>query len=52
MLVNNIDPIFFTVFGLEIRYYGMIYALSFLIGYYLIKKLAEKLDLEIIELNA
>lgn len=32
MFVHNIDPVLVRVFGLEIRYYGIIYALGFLFG--------------------
>lgn len=47
MFVNNINPMFLSIFGLEIRYYGIIYALSFLIGYYFIKKINEKRNLKL-----
>lgn len=33
MFVNNIDPVLLNLGPLEIRYYGLIYALGFLLGY-------------------
>lgn len=33
MFVNNIDPVLLNLGSLEIRYYGLIYALGFLLGY-------------------
>lgn len=32
-----VDPIFFSLFGLEVRYYGVLFALGFLIGYYIVR---------------
>lgn len=31
-IVWNVDPVFFSVFGLEIRYYGVLWALAFIFG--------------------
>lgn len=33
----NIDPVFFPVFGLDVRYYGVLFALGFLVGYYIVR---------------
>lgn len=35
----DIDPVLFKVGPLEIRYYGLLWALSFIVGFYLVKKL-------------
>ena len=32
MFVNNLNPILVTIFGLEIRWYGLIYALGIIIA--------------------
>lgn len=38
MLIENLDPVIFTLGPLEIRWYGLLLALSFIIGgYYLVK---------------
>lgn len=47
MFIHNIDPIFLSLGPIQIRYYGIIYALAFLIGYFYIKKAAEKRKLKI-----
>ncbi|MBR3854064.1 MAG: prolipoprotein diacylglyceryl transferase [Tidjanibacter sp.] len=33
-VVWNVDPTFFSIFGLEIRYYGVLWALAFIAGIY------------------
>ncbi len=42
MFVHNIDPVFLRIGGLEIRYYGLIFAIGFLLVLWLSTKLAEK----------
>lgn len=42
MLINNLDPIFISLGPIEIRYYGLIYALGFLIGIFFFKYFAKK----------
>jgi len=42
MFVNNIDPILFRIFGLEIRYYGIIYAFGFLFTVWYLLYLSRK----------
>ena len=37
-----IDPVLFQIGPLQIRYYGILYALAFLVGYFILKKLAPK----------
>lgn len=46
MFVHNINPIMFTIFGLEIRYYGVIYALAFLTVFFILTYIAKKKDIE------
>ncbi len=41
-----IDPILFELGPIKIRYYGLLYALAFLIGYFILKKLAKKQGIE------
>lgn len=42
MWVHNINPVLLTLGPLQIRYYGLIYAIGFIIGFYLIRYLAKK----------
>ncbi|MDO8741191.1 MAG: prolipoprotein diacylglyceryl transferase [Candidatus Woesearchaeota archaeon] len=42
MFYNSIDPVLFRLGSLEIRYYGIIYALGFVIAYFMIYHLAKK----------
>ncbi len=42
MFVHNIDPIFLRIGALEIRYYGLIFALSFLLVLWISISIAEK----------
>lgn len=37
MFINNINPVLLSIGPLEIRYYGIIYALGFVIGYFFLK---------------
>jgi len=45
MFVHNIDPVFFTIFGLEIRYYGLVYFLGFLFILWFLYRKKDKLGL-------
>ena len=45
MFYHNINPVFLHLGPLEIRYYGLFYALGFLIAYFLIYHLAKKKEL-------
>lgn len=47
MFYNSIDPVLFRLGSLEIRYYGIIYALGFIIAYFMIYYLAKKGRLKI-----
>lgn len=42
MFYHNIDPVLLTVFGFEIRYYGIIYVLGFVIAYFIIYHLSKE----------
>lgn len=41
-----IDPVLLHLGPLEIRYYGLLFALAFLVGYFIAKKLAKEFSLE------
>ncbi|HLC85922.1 MAG TPA: prolipoprotein diacylglyceryl transferase [Candidatus Nanoarchaeia archaeon] len=41
-----VDPVFFRLGLLEIRYYGLLYALAFLAGYFIAKKLAKHFNID------
>ncbi|MDD5254118.1 MAG: prolipoprotein diacylglyceryl transferase [Candidatus Nanoarchaeia archaeon] len=47
MFIHNLDPVLLTIFGLEVRYYGLIYVISFIIAYFLLKKLSKENDLNL-----
>src|SRR3989344_4988653 len=41
-----IDPVLFNLGPLQIRYYGVLYALAFLVGYFILRYLAKKNNIE------
>ncbi len=45
MFVNNIDPVLFKIGFFEIRYYGLVYLLGFLLVFYTLKKNKKELNL-------
>ncbi|HLD02619.1 MAG TPA: prolipoprotein diacylglyceryl transferase [Candidatus Nanoarchaeia archaeon] len=45
MFVHNIDPILFSLGPLQIRWYGLFYALAFIAGYFYIRHQAKKQNL-------
>ncbi|MCD4666345.1 prolipoprotein diacylglyceryl transferase [archaeon] len=45
MFVHNINPVLFSIFGLEVRYYGIIYALGFLVALFWLQKNRKELNL-------
>ncbi len=52
MLSVNIDPILVEIGFIQIRYYGLVYVLSFFLLYYLLKKQRVKLQLKVEKLDA
>lgn len=38
MFINNINPALFKIGSLEVRYYGLVYAIGFLLVYYILKR--------------
>ncbi|HME87473.1 MAG TPA: prolipoprotein diacylglyceryl transferase [Candidatus Nanoarchaeia archaeon] len=42
MFVHNFDPVLANIGPLEIRYYGLMYVLGFILGYFMIQSLAKK----------
>lgn len=46
MLTNSIDPTLFTLFGFEIRYYGIIYVIGFILLWWFLNKKRQELNLE------
>lgn len=42
MFIHNIDPVLFSIGPFEIRYYGLFYAIGFVMAYLLISYLAKK----------
>lgn len=46
MFTYNLDPVFLTLGPLEIRYYGLVYAIGFLILLYILKNLALKKEIK------
>src|SRR3989338_6680688 len=47
MYVHNIDPVMFNIGPLEIRYYGLVYVLAFIAGYYILMWYQKKGFLEL-----
>lgn len=45
MWVQSIDPVLFEILGFEIRYYGLVYVIGFLLGLWFLMKNRERLDL-------
>ena len=45
MFIHNINPVLISIFGLEIRYYGLVYVLGFLIILFILNRQKEKLRL-------
>jgi len=50
-IVWNVDPILFRLGSLEVRYYGLLFALGFLVGYYIIKYFFNKENAPQIEID-
>ncbi|MBR3511194.1 MAG: prolipoprotein diacylglyceryl transferase [Alphaproteobacteria bacterium] len=47
VVINPINPVAFSVFGLPVRWYALAYIAGFVIGYYLVKYLTKKDDAQI-----
>ncbi|MFC1728106.1 prolipoprotein diacylglyceryl transferase [Nanoarchaeota archaeon] len=47
MFTHNIDPVLFNLFGLEIRYYGVVFLVGFIIAYFFLNFLAKERKLKI-----
>jgi phosphatidylglycerol---prolipoprotein diacylglyceryl transferase len=45
MFIHNINPALLSIFGLEIRYYGLVYVIGFLLVLFILIKQREKLNL-------
>src|SRR5213596_1246948 len=43
----KIDPVFLRIGQLQLRWYGLMYMLSFIIGYFVLKRYAKQRDLKI-----
>jgi len=41
-----VNPVFLKIGPLDIRYYGLLYALAFLVGYFILKKLARRFNVD------
>ena len=41
-----IDPVILKIGSLEVRYYGVLFVIAFILGYYLVKKLAKEYGIE------
>ena len=49
MFINNINPVLLSLGPFEIRYYGLVYALGFLVGYLTLKYFVKKGKLKLTE---
>ena len=47
MFVNNINPTLFQLGPFQIRYYGLIFVLGFIIAYYMISYLIKKREINL-----
>ena len=47
MLLNyitwNVDPVLFSIGNLSVRWYGLLWAVGFLIGYFIMKRIYQRL---------
>ena len=43
----NIDPVFFRIGPVQLRWYGLMYMLSFILGYFLLKRYAKARRMEL-----
>ena len=47
MFIHNINPVLLKMGALEIRYYGVIYALGFIIAYFMIEHIVRKRNIKL-----
>lgn len=47
----NVDPVFFTIFGLEVRYYGVLFALAFVASYWIFTRMYKHEGIKITEID-
>ena len=45
MFIHNIDPVLLSIFGMEIRYYGLVFVIGFMLIFIVLMKQREKLNL-------
>ncbi|PIN79409.1 prolipoprotein diacylglyceryl transferase [Candidatus Woesearchaeota archaeon CG10_big_fil_rev_8_21_14_0_10_34_8] len=45
--IHNINPVLFSIGSLEVRYYGLAYVVGILLGYFIIKHLIKKKEIDI-----
>lgn len=50
-VVWNVDPVMFTLGPFEVRYYGLLFALGFLVGYYIVKYFFTKENAPLVEID-
>jgi prolipoprotein diacylglyceryl transferase len=50
-IVWSVDPVIFQIGGFQLRYYSLLFALGFILGYIIVKKLFERENIPIKELD-
>ncbi|MPM04145.1 Prolipoprotein diacylglyceryl transferase [bioreactor metagenome] len=50
-IVWNVDPVMFRMGPLEVRYYGLLFALGFLVGYFIVKYFFKKENAPLAEID-
>ena len=50
-IVWNVDPVMLRIGSLEVRYYGLLFALGFLVGYYIVKYFFKKENAPLAEID-
>lgn len=50
-IIWNVDPVMLRLGSLEVRYYGLLFALGFLIGYYIVKYFFKKENTPMVEID-
>lgn len=52
MFIHNINPVLLSIGPLQIRYYGLVYAIGFIASYLLLQRLAKKGDVKNLDASA